>query len=93
MTKPIDEMTAKEFDEYFDAGGDVSELFDDNAVVERPVKESHSRQISITVPEWLVESLDEEAERRGVARKAIINTALVEWTDELALRRSALASK
>lgn len=85
-------MTAKEFDEYFDAGGDVSKLFDD-AVIERSVKERRSRQISITVPEWLVESLDEGAERRGIARKAIINTALVEWTNELALRRSALASK
>ena len=86
MTKRIDEMTSEEFDEYFDAGGDVSTLFDGGSV-ERPVKDVASKQISITVPMWLVDSLDAEAERRGIARKAIINTALVEWMDALAERR------
>ena len=86
MTKRIDEMTAEEFDEYFDDGGDVSALFEVGPI-ERPVREAASRQISITVPMWLVESLGAEAERRGIARKAVINTALVEWTDTLAEHR------
>lgn len=92
MAKPIDRMTAKEFDEYFDNGGDVSELFDGENV-EHPNRDGRSKQISITLPVWLVDSLDEEAERRGVARKAVINTALVEWTDELMLRRQSLRAK
>lgn len=82
MTKPISEMTGEEFDEYFDNGGDISELFDaPDAVIERP-SASQLKQVSISLPEWLVFELDREAARRGVARKALINTALVEWIDE-----------
>ena len=79
--------TADNLMEKFDAGEDVLDYFDtDNAVLEEP-EPCASKQISITVPMWLVDSLDAEAERRGIARKAIINTALVEWMDALAERR------
>lgn len=79
--------TADNLMEKFDAGEDVLDYFDtDNAVLEEP-ELCAPKQISITVPMWLVDSLDAEAERRGIARKAIINTALVEWMDALAERR------
>ena len=80
-------MTATTTDnliERFDAGEDVLDYFDtENPIIEEP----NTRNITITVPEWLVKSLDHEASRRGIARKAIINTALVEWTDALARGR------
>lgn len=76
MTK----TTSDNLIERFDAGEDVFDYFD----VESPViEEPDTRNITITVPEWLVRSLDREATRRGIARKAVINTALVEWTDAL----------
>ena len=82
MTKPISEMSMEELEEYFDNGGDISELFEGpDVVIERP-SASQLKQVSISLPEWLVFELDREAARRGVARKALINTALVEWIDE-----------
>jgi len=36
------------------------------------------RKLSITIPEWMVQSLDSEAERLGITRQAIIKI----WLDE-----------
>ena len=80
MTKQIDNMSPEEFDEYFDEGGDVSSLFESAQEIKRPNCET--KQISVSIPIWLVEFLDDESARRGIARKAVINTALVEWCDE-----------
>ena len=74
--------TADNLLDRFDAGEDVLDYFDLSAPeVEKP-DPTAPKQVSITIPLWLVDSLDAEAARRGVARKAIINTALVEWSDE-----------
>lgn len=78
--------TAEELEKMFEEGADMTEYMDlDNIQHVHP----HPKQINITIPMWLVDSLDEEAERRGVARKAIINTALVEWVDELNSKKPA----
>ena len=78
------DTTAENLLERFDAGEDVLDYFDtESPNVEHPDAYA-TRQLSITLPNWLVESLDAEAKRRGIARKAIINTALVEWIDALA---------
>lgn len=78
--------TAENLEERFDAGEDVLDYFDtENPIIEEP----QTRNLTITVPEWLLQSLDAEATRRGIARKAVINTALVEWTDELKAQRIA----
>ena len=83
MTRRVDDMSARELEEHVDAGGDVSELFDGRLPIERPACQSQTpSRIVITPPDWLVTWLDEEAERRGVTRRGIINTALVEWADE-----------
>ena len=74
-------ISAEEFDRRFDDGEELDEFLDsDNPVIHRASKTP--TRIVITPPEWLVEFLDEEAARRGIARKAVINTALVEWSDE-----------
>lgn len=72
--------TAEELDRMFDEGVDMSEYMDLDSISR---VRQEPKQINITIPVWLVDSLDAEAERRGIARKAIINTALVEWIDEL----------
>ena len=78
--------TAKELEKMFEEGADMTDYMDlENIQHVHP----QPKQISITIPIWLVDSLDKEAERRGVARKAIINTALVEWIDELKSKQPA----
>ena len=73
-------ISTEEFDRRFDEGEGLEECLDmEHPVVQRAKVPSH---ILITLPEWLVLALDAEAERRGIARKALINTVLVEWVDE-----------
>lgn len=78
--------TAEKLDIMFEEGTDMTEYMDlGNVQHVHP----QPKQISITIPAWLVDSLDAEAERRGIARKAVINTALVEWIDELKAKQIA----
>lgn len=82
--------TSKNLEERFDAGGDVTDYFDlEQPIVENP-DPMEPKNISVTIPLWLMQSLDDEASRRGIARKAMINTALVEWTDEHRARMQRL---
>lgn len=82
--------TSKNLEERFDAGEDVTDYFD----LEQPIVENldpmEPKNISVTIPLWLMQSFDDEASRRGIARKAMINTALVEWTDEHRARMQRL---
>lgn len=73
-------MTAEEFDAYVDDGGDVSALFE-GAELEHPARKATPRVV-ITPTAQVLEALDAEAERRGVSRRAVINTALYEWLRE-----------
>lgn len=83
--------TANNLIERFDAGEDVFDYFDTmSPEIEEP-DPTTPKQVSITIPLWLVESLDAEAARRGIARKAVINTALVEWSDEQRERASRIS--
>jgi metal-responsive CopG/Arc/MetJ family transcriptional regulator len=36
-------------------------------------------QISVTIPAWVLEAVDEEAERLGVTRSALVSLALSEY--------------
>lgn len=79
--KPTDSMTAEEFDAYVDDGGDVSALFE-GAELEHPGRKASQTRVVITPTAQVLEELDAEAERRGVSRRAVINTALYEWLRE-----------
>lgn len=82
------ETTAENLVDRFDAGEDVLDYFDvDHPIIEAPA-DLTPKDVKVSLPAWLVESLDREATRRGIARRAVINTALVEWTDEQADRRA-----
>lgn len=78
MTKPLDEMTAEEFDEYFDNGGDVSELFKKGPVF-FPNK---TKQISLKMPNWLIDRMDRYAKHYGVSRNAYINMRLAQIEED-----------
>ena len=82
MTKR--EMTAGEFDEYFDNGGDISGFIDpDKATFPNREKQ---RKININMPEWMIAELDSTARHLAVTRQAVINM----WISErLAEEREA----
>ena len=68
-------MKAKDFDEAFDSGEDVSEHLDLEAA-RRPNQEI--KRVNVDSPVWMVESLDREARRLGVTRQSVIKVWLAQ---------------
>lgn len=62
-------MKAREFDNQFDEGGDISGLVDWSKA-RRPNLET--RRVNVDFPAWVVDELDQEAQRLGVTRQALI---------------------
>lgn len=80
-------IATDEFDHLVDEGADVEEFLD----MEHPiVHKAKNPRVVISPPVWLLKFYDDEAERRGIARKAVLNTALVEWADQQRERERAL---
>ena len=76
-------MKAREFDEKFDRGEDItSEL--DLSIVRR--RNQEPKRINVDFPIWMIESLDREAKRLGVTRQSIIKV----WIAEMLERKAAL---
>jgi hypothetical protein len=73
--KPSTKTTAKDFDQAFDAGADVSRSLD-SAKARRPLREA--RRVNVDFPAWMIESLDREAGRLGVTRQSIIKVWIAE---------------
>ncbi len=71
-------MKAKEFDERFDAGEDMSATLD-KARARRPGEES--RRVNVDFPAWMIAQLDREATRRGVTRQSLIKVWIAEKLD------------
>ena len=61
--------TVKEFDELFDSGEDISE-FVDYSKGTRP--NLAQKRVNLDLPVWMIEILDKEAKRLGVARQTIM---------------------
>jgi hypothetical protein len=72
-------MKAKEFDEKFDRGEDVTQALDRDRV-RRPGLEQ--KRVNVDFPVWMIESLDREARRRGVTRQSIIKMWLADKLKE-----------
>ncbi len=75
-------ITAAEFDAKFDAGEDISEYLDvENARVYRPGEEELDltpTKVNVDFPRWMVEGLDNAADRVGVPRQSLIKMWLAE---------------
>lgn len=67
-------ITTEELDRKFDAGEDVLDYFD-LSTMRRP---NRRRRVNVDLPEWMIESLDREAQRLGVSRQAIMKVWLAE---------------
>ncbi len=78
-------ITAKEFDEKFENGEDVSEYLDfSNAIRLKDVKKlkTETKKVNVDFPEWIIESLDKEAKKIGVTRQSIIKVWIAERLKE-----------
>ena len=68
-------MKAKEFDEKFEAGEDLTEELDFSKA--RRVNQVPKR-VNIDFPAWVVEELDKEAGRLGITRQALVKVWIAE---------------
>ena len=74
-------MKAREFDEKFDAGEDVSGDVDWTKA-RRPNLEL--KRVNVDFPAWVVEALDREARRLGVTRQALVKLWIAERLERAA---------
>ncbi len=74
-------MKAKKFDADFDNGKDVTDALD-MSKAKRP--QQKQRRVNVDFPDWMIESLDREANRLGVTRQSIIKIWLAERLEQIA---------
>ncbi len=73
-------MKAREFEEKFDRGEDITSELD---LEQAQRRNQQPRRINVDFPEWMIESLDREAKRLGITRQSIIKV----WIAEMLERR------
>ncbi len=73
--KKTSTITAKEFDQRFDRGDDIS-AFVDTSTIMRPGVEV--RRVNVDFPEWIIRKLDVESKMIGVSRQSLIKL----WVSE-----------
>lgn len=71
-------MNAEELDQKFDDGDDVLEYFD-LTTLKRPGLET--QRVEIDFPQWMVDSLDREAQRLGIQQQAVVKVWIAERLD------------
>jgi hypothetical protein len=72
-------ITAKEFDTLFDNSDDISQ-FIDYSNAHRP--NLVQKRVNLDLPLWMIEKLDKEAKRLGVARQAIMKMFLAQHLEK-----------
>jgi hypothetical protein len=69
-------MNAKKFDQKFDDGEeDIIDMLDLSKAM-RPFAEQ--KNVSVSLPIWMIELIDKEAKRLGVTPQAVIQTSLAQ---------------
>ena len=74
-------ILAKEFDERFDRGEDISEYLDFSkatSVIDFEKKTIKTKKINVDFPENILNLLDNEAKKIGVTRQSIIKVWIAE---------------
>ncbi len=80
--KDVKKVSAKELDEKFERGEDVSDYVD---------AESTSKRFHMEIPVWMMKELEFEARRQGINRQALIKTWLTSKLDELRREKTQAA--
>lgn len=75
-------MKAKDFEQQFDEGIDLTSSLDLSKA--RRVQQQQKR-VNVDFPTWMIDSLDREASKLGVTRQSIIKIWLAERLDKLTL--------
>jgi hypothetical protein len=68
-------ITTEEFDKKFDDGEDIFEHLDLKNASRSNLEQ---KRVNIDLPIWMIEKLDKEAKRLGVARQAIMKMFLAD---------------
>jgi hypothetical protein len=76
-------VKASKFDQEFDRGKDVTAYLDVSKA-RRPGMEQ--RRVNVDIPEWMIESLDREAERVGVPRQSLVKVWIADRLEALRKR-------
>lgn len=72
--------TIEDFDKAFEHGEDISE-FVDFSKGRRPNLEQ--KRVNLDLPMWMIERLDKEARRLGVARQAVMKMFLAQHLEKV----------
>ncbi|KRS21537.1 CopG family transcriptional regulator [Alishewanella sp. WH16-1] len=79
-------MKAEVFDKKFDDNAvDIIDALD-LSTIKRP--NQAQRRVNVDFPAWMIESLDQEANRIGVTRQSIIKVWLAERLEEIAANKA-----
>jgi hypothetical protein len=76
-------MKAEQLDDIFDSGADLVPHLDLSTVRRLNLEQ---KRVNVDLPIWMIENLDQEADRIGVTRQSIIKVWLAE---RLKMERSA----
>jgi hypothetical protein len=71
----IKKISGEDLDRMFDDGEDVSAYFDLSTATRVNAK---PRRVNVDFPDWMVRSLDAQAQKRGVTRQALIKMWLAD---------------
>ena len=66
-------MKAKEFEQQFDEGVDITATLDVSKA-----KRVQQKRVNVDFPTWMIDSLDREASKLGVTRQSVIKVWLAE---------------
>jgi macrodomain Ter protein organizer (MatP/YcbG family) len=72
-------MKAEEFDKKFDTGEDITRYLEFSKA-RRPGTEQ--KRVNVDFPVWMIQRLDREARRLGVARQALIKMVIARHIEE-----------
>lgn len=72
-------MKAEELDEIFDRGDDITPYLDLSTARRLNLEQ---RRVNVDLPSWMIQTLDDEADRIGVTRQSIIKVWIAERIKE-----------
>ncbi len=71
-------MKARESEEKFDCGEEITSELD---LEQARRRNQEPRRFDVDFPQWMIESLDQEAKRLGITRQSIIKVWIAEMLD------------
>jgi hypothetical protein len=72
-------MKARELDKKFDAGEDIAAYLD----LSRARRPGHEqKRVNVDFPQWMIHSLDREAQRLGVPRQSLIKVLIAQHIEK-----------